>query len=201
MATPLKKSEQTRQQLLDAALRVISRKGYSSATVDEIVEEAGVSKGLAYYHFKNKAALAADILNTQLQQMIDAFEEAAAHSASSHEALTQMLELFAQRLYDQHEFSRFFMTEIWREGRVWSRDMRSKTQRLVDVVAEQFARGQREGAVATEVDPTFEAVAVMGALLTATAYYMGPEGAPSIARQDFVRKIIDFTHRSVAPLP
>ena len=110
-------------------------------------------------------------------------------------------ELFAQRLYDQHEFSRFFMTEIWREGRVWSRDMRSKTQRLVDVVAEQFARGQREGAVAAEVDPTFEAVAVMGALLTATEYYMGPEGAPSIARQDFVRKIIDFTHRSVAPLP
>ena len=50
----MKKSEQTRGRLLEAALRVISRKGYSAATVDEIVKEAGVSKGVAYYHFKSK---------------------------------------------------------------------------------------------------------------------------------------------------
>ena len=33
----------TRRQLLDAALEVIGEKGYSAATVDEIVEAAGVS--------------------------------------------------------------------------------------------------------------------------------------------------------------
>ena len=45
----------TRKQLLEAALAVIGEKGYSAATVDEIVDAAGVSKGVAYYHFKSKA--------------------------------------------------------------------------------------------------------------------------------------------------
>lgn len=43
------KARATRALLLDAAVKVIGRKGYTGATVDEIVEEAGVSKGLAYY--------------------------------------------------------------------------------------------------------------------------------------------------------
>ena len=41
------KADATRRQLLDAALAVIAERGYAEATVDRIVEEAGVSKGVA----------------------------------------------------------------------------------------------------------------------------------------------------------
>ena len=42
------KADATRRQLLDAALAVIAERGYAEATVDRIVEVAGVSKGVAY---------------------------------------------------------------------------------------------------------------------------------------------------------
>lgn len=197
-AALLKKADRTRKQLLDAALRVISRKGYSSATVDEIVREAGVSKGVAYYHFKNKAAMASDILDHELILLAEEFAEVAAQAETSRDALSGMLELFASRLYDQREFARFFMTEIWREGRVWSDDMREKTQALVDVIAGQFARGQAEGAVRAEIDPTFEAVAIIGMVLTTSMYYLDTEGSAGISKEEFVEKIYDFVHRSVA---
>ncbi len=47
----------TRQKLLDAARRVIARMGYEAAGVLDITEEADVSKGTFYLHFKDKEDL------------------------------------------------------------------------------------------------------------------------------------------------
>ena len=44
--------------LLDAALHVIRAKGYAATTVDDICNEAGVTKGSFFHHFKSKDDLA-----------------------------------------------------------------------------------------------------------------------------------------------
>ncbi len=44
--------------LLDAALSVIRAQGYSATTVDDICDEAGVTKGAFFHHFKSKEDLA-----------------------------------------------------------------------------------------------------------------------------------------------
>ncbi|MCC6612443.1 MAG: TetR/AcrR family transcriptional regulator [Anaerolineae bacterium] len=49
--------EQTRGRILDAALDIFARKGYHDASVDEIVESSGSSKGSVYFHFPNKQRL------------------------------------------------------------------------------------------------------------------------------------------------
>ena len=49
--------QDARAKLLDAALAVIRRKGYSAATVDELCAAAGVTKGAFFHHFKSKDAL------------------------------------------------------------------------------------------------------------------------------------------------
>src|ERR1700729_1559812 len=47
-----------RQKLLDSALTLIRRQGYSSTSVDELCAEAGVTKGAFFHHFKSKNDLA-----------------------------------------------------------------------------------------------------------------------------------------------
>jgi len=46
-----------RQQILDAAYTVFSRKGYHRATVDEIIALADTGKGTVYNYFVNKEQL------------------------------------------------------------------------------------------------------------------------------------------------
>ncbi|ADU50840.1 transcriptional regulator, TetR family [Thermaerobacter marianensis DSM 12885] len=46
-----------RQQIIDAAFRVFSRKGFKGASNREIAEEAGVAPGLIYWYFRNKEDL------------------------------------------------------------------------------------------------------------------------------------------------
>jgi len=47
-----------RQKLLDAAVALIRTKGYGATTVDDLCNEAGVTKGAFFHHFKSKEALA-----------------------------------------------------------------------------------------------------------------------------------------------
>jgi AcrR family transcriptional regulator len=47
----------TRQKLLEAADEVFTSKGYTRATVDEIVEAAGASRGTYYLYFRSKAEI------------------------------------------------------------------------------------------------------------------------------------------------
>jgi TetR/AcrR family transcriptional repressor of nem operon len=48
----------SREKLLDAAVDVIRRQGYSDTSVDDLCAEAGVTKGAFFHHFKSKDLLA-----------------------------------------------------------------------------------------------------------------------------------------------
>ncbi|MEG0071875.1 MAG: TetR/AcrR family transcriptional regulator [Raoultibacter sp.] len=170
------KANETRRQLLVAAMNVIGDKGYSGATVDEIVEAAGVSKGIAYYHFKNKAAMAASVLEEGITTLIDEFDRIVEEADAAPAALMGMIEVFAARIFENKDFGRFFVSELWREGRVWSDEMRVYEQRLLCLLEQQISRGQAEGFFRQEIDAAFEAVAVVGMVLTTSLYYIVDEG-------------------------
>lgn len=51
------KAAQTRQAILDAALRLFRRDGYDGTTMRAVAQEAGVSAGNAYYYFGSKEHL------------------------------------------------------------------------------------------------------------------------------------------------
>ena len=50
-------AELTRQQILDAALKVFHQRGVTRTTLDQIAKAAGVTRGAVYWHFANKAEL------------------------------------------------------------------------------------------------------------------------------------------------
>ncbi len=51
------KKAQTRRQLLDAAAHVFTEKGFFAATIDDVAEQAGFSKGAVYSNFDSKEDL------------------------------------------------------------------------------------------------------------------------------------------------
>ncbi|EPV0625125.1 multidrug efflux transporter transcriptional repressor AcrR [Citrobacter koseri] len=54
-------AQETRQHILDVALRLFSRQGVSSTSLAEIAKAAGVTRGAIYWHFKNKSDLFIEI--------------------------------------------------------------------------------------------------------------------------------------------
>ncbi len=55
--------EERRKQILDAAMLVFTRHGYDKARMDDIAQEAGLSKGSLYWYFESKKDLFLALLN------------------------------------------------------------------------------------------------------------------------------------------
>ena len=49
---------ESKERFLDAALQVIRRKGYSATRIEDVCEEAGLTKGSFFHHFESKEELA-----------------------------------------------------------------------------------------------------------------------------------------------
>lgn len=47
-------AEERREQILDAALRVFSQKGFAGASIRDIAREVGITEGLIYHYFESK---------------------------------------------------------------------------------------------------------------------------------------------------
>jgi AcrR family transcriptional regulator len=63
------RSEKSKQQILDAALKLFSRKGYGATSVRDIAEEADLSKGNVYHHFPDKETIFRALLDRYFQVM------------------------------------------------------------------------------------------------------------------------------------
>lgn len=50
-------SGEKREQIIRAAMKNFSKNGYRKTVMDEIVADAGVSKGLVFHYFESKKAL------------------------------------------------------------------------------------------------------------------------------------------------
>ncbi len=64
-----------RKRILDAALEVFSRHGYRGATLDQIAQEAGLSKPNILYYFDGKESIHVTLLNTLMQNWLDPLRE------------------------------------------------------------------------------------------------------------------------------
>jgi TetR/AcrR family transcriptional regulator len=73
-------TQDTRQVILEAALRVFARSGVSAATLDDIATEANVSRGALCWHFHNKEELLTGIIkhygpHSMLRPVIEQIEQ------------------------------------------------------------------------------------------------------------------------------
>ena len=57
------KLEQKKSRIMEAALQVFVKHGFSNARMDDIVEKSGMSKGAIYYHYKSKKDLFLELID------------------------------------------------------------------------------------------------------------------------------------------
>ncbi|MFD7868559.1 ScbR family autoregulator-binding transcription factor [Streptomyces sp. NPDC057682] len=57
----------TRRAVIEGAAGVFAERGYTAATMAEILQRAGVTKGALYFHFDSKEALARGVIEAQIE--------------------------------------------------------------------------------------------------------------------------------------
>jgi len=62
------KAEETRARILDVAQRLVLAQGFTGTSIDQIVDEADLTKGGFFYHFKGKSDLARALMRRYLDE-------------------------------------------------------------------------------------------------------------------------------------
>lgn len=149
------RSERTRREIMNAAVAMFCQSGYDAASVAEICERAGVSKGAFYHHFPSKQSLFLAILedwlvgiDAQLAQARQA-DEPVPHSIRR---MADTIGAVFQVASGQLPMFMEFMLQASRDPVVWQATIapyRRYQQRFTDLIAE----GQREGSLRSAIQP------------------------------------------------
>ncbi len=94
---PQQRRDDQRQRFLDAAWRCAARKGYRDTTVDDVCEEAGLSKGAFYGYFDHKRSLLLALLNQEAAAVDELMDDLTRSEPSSSRRLRRFAESILQR--------------------------------------------------------------------------------------------------------
>lgn len=106
--------EAKRLALIDAALAVFSRVGFAMAKIDDVAEEAGVSKGTVYLYFESKEDLFEGMVKAKMMPMLDNAASVAFDPEMTATArLNQHLRFFYTKILDsdRRQIMRLIMAE------------------------------------------------------------------------------------------
>jgi AcrR family transcriptional regulator len=101
---------QTRDLVLDAALRLFTEHGYLGVRVEDIAKEAGVSRATFYKHFIEREQVLAELFERLLgaeagpEQLLDS---SGSGSGSTEQQVTALVEEAVRRMVGQEHLARF----------------------------------------------------------------------------------------------
>lgn len=146
-------SSETRQQLLRAALKHFANSGYAATSVQDIVDDARLSKPALYYHFRDKAGLFQALVHEAHDERYRILRAAADCHTGIRAQLEAALEaLFAYFCQNRDLMRLAFATMFAAPGEApEDAGCAEKCQRNFDFVHDLIRRAQQAG----ELDPHF----------------------------------------------
>lgn len=97
--------------ILNSAMSLFSKRGYHETTMDQISEEAGVSKGTLYYYFDSKRELFLELFKSWFDQF-DRLWKKAMDSGSPEEKLRKLAG-FTMKMSEESNELAYLMFEFW----------------------------------------------------------------------------------------
>jgi len=153
--------ERRTEEILSAAFRVFSSKGYHNATVDDIAQEAGISKGTCYQYFTGKEDIFIATMERTLETLL---AEAQAAAGETRDALTR-LGIEGLTFISKYSDLQFMFMGMISEALGGNERLKKKAAEVFGKVAEflsrDIERGIAEG-VFRPLDPNTVAYALLG---------------------------------------
>jgi AcrR family transcriptional regulator len=106
-----------RQDIIEAARKVFSKKGFINATIDEIAEEAELSKGTIYTYFTNKDELFVRNMLAGIDDLVKRLSSVAKLSMEPEEKLDLIATTYHEFYREQSDYFRMFMYLFYDEIR------------------------------------------------------------------------------------
>ncbi|MCX5000572.1 ScbR family autoregulator-binding transcription factor [Streptomyces longwoodensis] len=147
---------ETRRKLLVGAAQVFDERGYAGASINEIQERSGVTKGAMYFHFASKEEIARGVMAAQTEVPT----ELRSQPASPMQQVIDLTHELARRLRTDVLFRASIRLTV--ERGTFQADDSALYDWWLRIFARELARAQGAGELRAEMTPEDVAASVVG---------------------------------------
>ncbi|MCB0491283.1 MAG: TetR/AcrR family transcriptional regulator [Cyclobacteriaceae bacterium] len=109
---PKAESKPSEELILNAAVKVFTRKGYAGARMEEIAKEAGINRALLHYYFRDKETMFNIIFETKFKEFFTGLFGVFQSNASFTEKIRSIIDHEITVLSKHPDLARFVIMEI-----------------------------------------------------------------------------------------
>jgi AcrR family transcriptional regulator len=151
--TRAEKKAETRSRLLEAAATVFARRGMQQASIDEVAEHAGFTKGAVYAHFESKEDLFLAMLDDRFAGHLEEIDRVLASDAEPEDQARAGAANFIDLITSDPEWERLFFefSAYAARNETFRRELVSRRRHLQERMTELY----RERAEQLGVEPPF----------------------------------------------
>ncbi len=187
-----------REEILSAARKVFSIKGYHASSVADILAEAGIARGTFYLYFPSKRTIFDELLEGMVSQITGCVRRIDVGPNTAHH-LEQMFDNI-QAVVDVLEGNRELTIILLREAVGLDADFDQKLNafyyRLYDMVERALSLGQTMGLV-RPCNTRLVSYFVLGSVKEMMLQLLTDDHASGLDRETIVREIMDYNLRGL----
>ena len=153
-----------RDAILRAAIDTFAARGFFNAQVADIARAAGVAAGTVYLYFRGKDDLLVSIFERTMQEANAEGRRSIAGLEHPIERLRAIARLHLDRLGRDRSLAVVFQIELRSSTKFMERCSTTQLRDYLGIIRDAIVDGQSRGVFRSDVNPTFAAKLVFGAL-------------------------------------
>ena len=139
--------------IVSAARSLFWKHGIRRVTIEEICQDAGVSKMTCYKYFSNKTAIAKYLIEDMFESGIKAYKEIYHSDISYEEKVKRMLDL---KMSNSHEMSQELLDDIYKnQDEELSETIETIKKRMIGIYLDDIREAQKIKEIRDDVKPEF----------------------------------------------
>ena len=152
-----------KQQIIDAARKLIIKKGSEHLTVRAMAKEVGLTEAAIYRHFKSKREILSFLMNHIMDTMLHDVERTATENSPSLDTIDQALKQHLSEIEQRKGMSFQIIAEIISLGdKKLNKDVYEKLNAYIDRLKHLLSEGVRSGSVKEDIDLGASALLLFG---------------------------------------
>lgn len=187
---------ETRERMMRAAVDLYSAKGFSGASLQDVVKRAKVTKGAFYHHFESKAHLIEAIHTRFVELQLDNIAAIIEQKLPPADSLKKLIEMLFRNMIENKESISLFMREHPRMPEKIDRAMRALRRKYEQLLVGEIDRGRKAGVFHSGLPTNVLLYGILGMCNWATQWY-DPKRAPApeeIGRHYALMVVDGLTH-------
>lgn len=134
--------DEKQDRIINAALKEFAQKGYDNASTNEIVKEAGISKGLLFHYFQNKKQLYLFLFDYCYELIIDEYyKKADLTEPDFFKRMRQAIQIKAELLSKYPDILKFIQESFLEESTDLKEEFEKRKQELTKINFEKAYEG------------------------------------------------------------